>query len=809
MAQDLLFALRTLRKSPGYAFIAIAVLAAGIGANSAIFSVVHSVLLRPLPYPNSNEVVEVVRKFDGGDIGEVLSANEFIALRDKSKAFDSVGAIDYVGAGFNLTGIGTPERIRGARASWDLFRTLRVQPALGRTFTKQEDTPTGEPVAIISSGLWKRRFGGEPGILNQSLEISGKKHSIVGVMPDGFQVGPAADVWVPLRAQFSELDRAHLLLTLARRGKGMSAAQVDFDVRRVYSNMQAQNPDIAPKGLTFFAPLYLDMLTGSSRTALWILTAAVGLVLLIACANVANLMLARATGRQKEIAIRTAMGATRWRIVRQLLTESVLLASVGGVFGVILANIGLRLLLNLTPDTLPRAGEITVDSTVLIFTMLLAIGSGTLFGLAPAFGVSNTDLHDTLKESSGRSSAGGNTGRLRNALVICEVALSLMLLIGAGLLIQSFLKLRAASSGFDPHNVLTMKMSTPVYKQTAPLWDFADRLLQRIGTTPGVFAAGASISLPMQSGTDMPFARIDRKDAPQNTNSQWRYVTPRYFDAVGMKVARGRDIGSQDTGSAPLVAVINETFARIVFPDLDPIGQQIQVTQANAGLFAEAPRQIIGIVKDVHENGPSRGVPGTVYVPLAQVQNAVTAVMTAVLPVNLAIRTAGEPLRMTETIQQQILTVDANQPIADVRSMEQVIAATTAQERFQMTLLAVFAAVALILAAVGIYGVVSYGVAQRTREIGVRMALGASNREVVLMVLRQSFGVVSIGLVTGLAGAFAVSRFLSSLLFGVQATDPWIYLSVAVLLALVGLAASGVPALRASRIDPITAIRTE
>jgi putative ABC transport system permease protein len=792
MFQDLRFGVRMLVKQPVFTLIAILTLALGIGANTAIFSVVNAVLLRPLPYENPGQLVRLWADNSGQRTDQnQFSPADITDFRDQLTTFEEVGLFDY-GLSANLTGGAQPERVNGSEASPELFTALRIKPILGRTFLPDETEVAQSKVALISEGLWRRRFGADPNFAGRTVQLDGESFTVIGVLPGSFKFPENVDLWLPFSFTAADwkTDRQHYYVEAVGRLKpGITLAQAKADMETIAQRLAPTRPASRKKWGITLIPLH-EQVVGKISSTLWILFGAVGFVLLIACVNVANLLLARAAARQKEMTIRAALGAGRLRIVRQLLTESLLLAVIGGSGGALLAVGAVKLFSASTLNSLPRAEEVTVDAWVLMFTLLVSILTGTIFGLTPALQASNPSLNETLKEG-GRSSTGSRS-RLRNALVVAEIALSLVLLVGAGLLLKSFLRLQNVNPGFDPHNVLTMQTTLPKaqYPDTVRQNAFVQQTLQRIETLPGVKSVAATINLPLVGTWGMGYGVIAHDNAP-NQIADNANITPGYFRTMGIPVLQGRDFSDRDSTGAPPVIIISEALARKHFPNENPLGQRI-----NAG----ANREIVGVVADVKPRGLELEAKPQIYLPYAQKPTIASFV-------TFTIRTESTLLSLAGAVEREIRNLDANLPVANVRSMEQIVATSLAQRRLTMFLLGIFALIAVVLASIGIYGVVSYSVAQRTHELGIRMALGAQGRDVLALVLRQGMRLALLGVALGLAGAFWLTRLLTDLLFGVRATDPLTFVAVALLLATVALVACYLPARRATKVDPLTALR--
>ncbi len=819
LVADLRHALRLLARSPGFTLVALAALALGIGANTAIFSVVNAVLLRPLPFPAADRLVFVTRHYRDGSRSPSTSIPKFNVWRQYQRTVEFMTAYDFAGPGLNLEGGDKPEQVRGIRVTADYFRLFGVSPALGRTFLPEEDRPGGAPAVVLGDGLWKRRFGGDPGIVGKAVTLSGQLYTVVGVLPGHFRPDPPAEVWMPLQPDPASTNQGHYLLVGAhlRPGVTLETANAEMKLaadhfRRLYPQWINNNESVAVEPMQ-------QRIVGDVRPALLILTGAVSFVLLIACANVANLLLARATSRQKEIAVRCAIGAGRARVVRQLLTESVVLATLGGLLGLLLGSWGVRVLLALSPGNIPRITDLQnapalslVDWNVLAFTLAVSLVTGLVFGLFPAMQLAKTDLSSTLKEAAGRSASGFRQSRIRAALVVSEMALAIVLLTGAALLIRSFVGLRNVNPGIDPRNVLTLQISMGErYNTTEHVSNFHRLAVQRLEGLPGVVAATPAIVLPVSNvGIDLPF-KIEGRPAegPYHGSEFWRFAGTRYFDVFRIPLRRGRVFSVTDSAKSPFVAVINESMARKYWPKADPVGQRITIAKGLGPEFEEPTRVIVGVVGDVREAGLNRPPEPVMYVPATQVPDGLTRLGHKVIPASWAIRTAGDPLSLKFAVQGEFAAIDAQLPVASVRTMEQVMREATARENFNMLLLSLFAAIALLLATIGIYGLMAYSVQLRSHEIGIRMALGAGSGDVLRMFVLQGLRLAAIGVALGLATAYGLTRLLGRLLFGIRPTDPAAFVAVGVLLTVVALAATYVPARRATRVDAVVALRYE
>ena len=805
LLQDLKYGLRMLGKNPGFTAVAVLTLALGIGATTAIFSVVNGVLLRPLPYPEPERIVEISRTYRGELEMSNFSAAQFAFWQEHRNPFQYLAASTEVG--FNLAGTGRAERLRALRASTEYFHALGVQPALGRDFRAEEDRVGGPNVAILSNGLWNRAFGGDRQVLGRSILLDGESFTVVGVMPTGFESIPPADLWTTIGQVAHTTGSGSNYEVIGRLKPDVSRQQANGFLatltRPFLSQFASDMPAHIAKGASFSAFPYRYVVTSDLRTPLLVLFGAIGFVLLIACVNVANLQLSRAATRAREMAVRTTLGASRRRIFLQLLTENVLLSLLGAALGLLVAQWALSSLLALTPTDLPHGGEISLDRWALLFTALVAIAAGILFGLAPAFQAVRTDLNQSLKESGGRTAS--RRQRLGAALAVGEVALSLVLLVGSGLLIETFANLLTTNPGFDPRPILSLQIWTTGlrYKSGGALANFYQDVVRRIEAIPGVESAAVVVAgLPLERGGNVPLKIAGRKDS-ELFSADYREIIPEYFRALGVPLQRGRAFNEVDSPDARKVAVVNAAFARKYFSDRNPIGGQLDLT-----MLGDTQREIVGVVGDVksHLNEPAEP---TVFVPVAQASYDVDRIFQGWFPTCIVVRTGPKPLSLSQAVEDAVRGADPALPIGEVRSMAQVLSLSLAFRRFLMILMTVFAGLALVLAAVGLYGVISYSVSQRTHEIGVRVALGAERRDVLKLVVSQGIRLVLIGTGVGLFGAFALTRFLASTLYGVKANDPATFVAVSLLLAGVAILASYIPARRATKVDPIVALRYE
>jgi len=800
MLNDLRYALRQLVKSPSFTAIAILTLALGIGACSAIFSVVNVVLLQPLDYPEANRIV-AIRETNLPQFPEFsVSPPNYIDWEKQTKSYEHLAA--YGGAQLNLTGEGEPQRLVGVKATAHYFDVYGVKPVLGRMLLPEEDAPGKNHVVVLSYPFWQRVFGGARDVVGREVQLNGEPYNIVGVAPLGFGLASKVDAWIPMAFKPDETANdargGHYINVVGRLKPGVTVAQARAELEVIASQLAQQYPD-SNKGWGILMMPLQDYSVRDVKPVLYTLLGAVGCVLLIACANLANLLLARATARHREISIRAALGASRARLVRQLLTESVVLSLFGGVAGLLLARWGLDALLALAPTSLPRITEIHLDSRVLLFSLVLSVVTGLVFGIAPAWLAARADVNEALKQGSRGSTEGGARGRLRSALVVLEVTFALMLLGGAGLLARSFMQLAHVDPGFNPANATLLRLSLPQKKYELPAQQtaFANALLDRVKALPGVQAAGITHSMPLVGDYVLGFNIEGRPAiAPSDLPSTNYYaVTPDYFRAMGIRLIRGRTFTPQDDAKAPRVALINETMARQHFPNEDPIGKRINITNG-----PDAWREIIGIVADIKQYGVDEATSAQSYEPFAQVPFS---------SLNVVVRTNGSPAALLGALRPAVYAVDKDQPIGAIRPLEEIVADSIARQRFAMTLLTVFSLVALVIAAVGIYGVMAYSVVQRTGEFGIRMALGAQQRDVLRLVLMQGGKLIGLGLIIGLAATLAASRAMGSMLFNTSAQDPLTLGAITVLLGAVALVACLLPANRATKVNPIEALRTE
>ncbi len=813
---DLRYGWRMLRRNPGFAAVAVFTLALGIGANAAIFSIVNGVLLRPLPFPESDRIVNVWESDANRNvIHGTASPAEFLDWRDMNHVFSELSGNRLLIA--TITGNGEAEEVHDSQVSGNFFRMLRVGPVLGRDFSAEDEQPGHDQVAILSEGLWLRHFGGDPGAIGKSILVNEKPYTVIGVLPRGFSLyglKPNFDLWTPLAFDRAKLDREdHELVVFARLRPGVSLPQAQAEMETIVAQLKKQYPGIDQENKVRVAGLQRE-LTASLRPSVIILLASVGFVLLIACANVANLMLARAATREREIALRATLGAGRRRILRQLLTESALLAFIGGALGILVAYGGLHVLRLSFPTTgrtqIPHAEWIAIDGRVLVFTLFISLLTGIIFGLAPAIQISRSELYESLKEGSRGSTGGRRSHFIRSALVVSEVALSLLLLAGAGMLIRSFVLIMTDSLGFDPSNLMTAQVFLPEpHYPTAPsVRNFYHDLTDRMAALPNVKSASAVNFLPLTGWSGHCDFDIEGRATPpsgEHFTGQYRVVDWRYFRTMGISLKEGRDFAASDGPETQGVALINEALANRYWPNQDPVGQQLRLKfPAVRTPYDPEPRDgwltIVGLVSDVRDWQWGEPKVGQIFLPDTQDPSRM---------MHLVVRSGGDPNQLGAAIRSAVNAVDPNQPVTNLQTMHGYLAASVAQRRLSMFLLALFAGVATLLACVGIYGVMAYAVTQRSHEIGIRLALGATPSDVLRMVVGDGMRLAGIGLALGLAGSYVAMRYLASELYGVNAKDPFTIVGVAAGLAIVAMIACYVPARRATKVDPLVALRYE
>ncbi|HSB12361.1 MAG TPA: ABC transporter permease [Blastocatellia bacterium] len=806
---DLRYGWRLLLKNRGFTLAAVLSLALGIGANTAMFSVVNAVLLRTLPFPDPDRLVMIWEdaSFAGFPRNTPAPAN-YADWKSQNQTFEEVAAINR--EGFDLTGNGEPQSVQAYAVTANFFPTLGVRPILGRVFLSEDDNPQANKVVVLSYRLWQSRYGGEQSIIGREILLNGEKYAVIGVMPASFQfLESYIALWVPAAYTPEVLARrgSHFLHVVGRIKPGVTFEQANADIQGIQAQIARDYPNEAGRVTAFILPLR-EQFAGDLRRPLLVLLVAVGFVLLIACANIANLLLSRAASRQREIAVRSALGASRWRIVRQLLSESLVLSSIGAPLSILFALWSFAFLEHLIPDTLKLSAKLSLDLPVLGYTLLVSLITAIVFGLAPALQASKLDLNQALKQSAGRAGTAIGGKRLRSAMVVAEVALALVLLVGAGLLIQTFLKLREQYSGLQPENVLTMRtvLGPNKYRDLTRRAAFYDQVLERVKALPGVITAGFSTTVPLEWKGGTSGFRPEGLTAEEaqatglSYDANHRQVTTDYINAIGMPVIKGRYFDAGDTAQSMPVAIVNQTMARQYFGD-DAIGKRMRLGRRDSG---EPWITIVGVVGDVRQMGVDEPVKAEMYFPFGQITS-----QPWFSPRDLALRTSVDPSSLAGAVVNAIHEVDPDQPVANIRTMEEILGEQTAPRRLGMTLLTIFAGVALLLAALGIYSVLAYFVVQHTAEIGVRLALGSPQGSIIKLVVKRGMSLALTGVAIGLLATYALTRLMASLLFGVSATDPLTFGLIAGLLALVALAACYLPARRASRLDPLAALRCE
>ena len=806
MLQDIRYAVRKLSRTPGFTTIAAFTLALAIGATTAIFSVIDGVLLKPLPFRDPERVVRVTNLRDGNRM--VSSVPDFLDIRAQSKSYASLAALD--AQAMNLTGGSEPERIGAARVGATFWSLLGVTPQVGRGFAPNEDSQSAARTVVLSDGLWKRRFGGDRRIVGKTIALDGNSYTVIGVAPAGFSFPDRPDVWIPLVFAQDDLSPdgrgAHWMGIMGRLAPNVTVAQATSELVTITRRLEQQYPESNTNMSGAVIPMQ-EYLVGDVRPALYVMLGAVAFVLLIACANVANLLLVRAASRESEMAVRTALGAGAWRLVRQLVIESVLLAMIGGVFGTLLALWGVDLLLSMAPNGLPRINEVTVNGSVLVFTAGVTAVTGVLFGLFPALHAARANVGGMLKEGMRGSSGGVASRRARNTLVMAEMALAVVLLVGAGLLIRSFSKLLAVDPGFRAERVVTFAIAAPdtKYGQYAQRRELVSNLVERMKRVPGAQGAAVVTGLPLSNimmRTSAHIVGTPPERPGERKSTDVAMATPGYFTTMGIPLVAGRDFTDRDGSGAPVVSIVNQEFVKRYFPNENPIGKRIELgwdqDTASTGGNMTLGGEIVGVVANVKRRGLSQEVFPETYASYMQPTFSNFSVV---------VRSTADPSTVMAAIRAQIRELDRDLPLSDLRQLKELVAASVSRPRFYTTILGVFASIALILAAVGIYGVISYAVSLRTRELGIRIALGATGRQVSGLVLQQGVGLAIAGVAVGGAGAYWLTRLLSKLLFGVSATDPLTFVGVAALLTAIAAIASFVPARRAAKVDPLLAMR--
>jgi len=810
---DVKHAFRMFRQNPGFTATAVSALALGIGANTAIFSVINAVILKPLPFPDAERIVVLMNSSPQGS-GPAASVPKYNVWRKQTQALEDVAAYDTGGPGLNLSGGDRPEQLKGIHVSHEFFRLFGAQTLLGRTFAAEEDRPRGGNVAVLSNGIWQRRFGSDASIVGKAIALGGESYTVIGVLTRGFAFDPPPDLYLPFQADPNSTNQGHYFRVAAHLKPGVSLGAAKAALNLAAGEFRRAFPGALDPRSSFTVEPMQQLMVRNVRMALYILLAAVACVLLIACANVANLLLARASARSREIAIRSAIGAGRGRIVRQLLTESLLLSVMGGIAGLAMGALGVRALLAVNPGNIPRIGEdgsaVTLDWTVLGLTLLLSLITGVLFGLVPALHASRVDINSTLKEATSRSGSGLRQNKARSALVIAEMALAIVLLVGAGLLIRTFSALHSVAPGFDPHNVLTMEtaLTGTNYDRTAAIAGMSRQAIERIEAIPGVEAAAASSYLPLAGGLGLGFIIEGRPltNGPAHGGAAWNYVTPRFFNVFKIPVVRGRVFTERDDAGAPPVVVINEAMAKQYWKNEEALGHRLIIGSGMGPDFAQAPREIVGVIANARDGGLNSDPQPTTFVPLSQVRDSYMKLNNRFMPLSWLVRTRVEPFSLSPAIQRAFQEA-ADLPVAHIRTMDRIVIQSTARDEFNTLVLGIFAFAAILLASIGLYGLIAYSVEQRTLEFGIRLALGANSPQLRNMIVRQAMLLAAIGIAIGLAAAFGLTRLMASLLFQVKPNDPAVFAFVAVLLGAVALLASYLPARRALRVDPVVALR--
>jgi len=817
LLKDTKHSIRMFVRSPGFTLAAVAALALGIGANTAIFSIVNAVLLKPVPFPEPDRLVVFQQTSPQGAFSAGSPA-KFQFWRSQTSVVQDVSA--YRSNIVNLTGEGIPEQLRASQVSADYFRLFGAPMLQGRGFTADEDRPGGTLVAVLSHALWTRRFGSDPRMIGKTISLSGEPYTIVGIVGPDFDVsefGPAPDVWTPFQLDPHTSDQGHYFSVTGRLKPGVTLAQAQARLALAAVEYKQKYPNVLQRDQGFWVQRLSDEIVQEVRPTLWMLLGAVSFVLLIACANVANLLLVRATGRRREIAIRAAIGAGRGRIIRQLLTESVLLSLAGGIVGLVVGMLGIRTLLAVNTAGLPRVGEdgsiVSLDWRVLVFTLVVSISTGVIFGLIPALHASRADLSGTLKESSGRSGTGFRQNKTRSILVVAEVALALVLLIGSTLLVRTVVALRTVEPGFDVTNVLTMRMSMsgPRYFKSQGVDDVVRDGVARIKALPGVVEASATCCVPLEGGYGLPFIIVGRKleQGPFHGGGGWLTVSPGYFEVFRIAAKQGRTFSDRDRAQSTPVVIINEAMARQYWPKKSPINERLIIGRGVMREFADEPeRQIVGVVSNVRDGGLNNDPQPTMYIPQAQVPDPVNALNVKITPLAWVVRASGSPYSLTAPVQEALRQA-TGLPVSEIRTMDQIVSRSVSRQRFNMWLMTVFGLAALTLAAIGIYGLMAYSVEQRTQEIGIRLALGADSAGVRKMVVFQGMRLAIVGVVVGILAAFGLARLIDNFLYGVTASDPVVFIGAPVVLTVVALIAAWIPALRASKVNPIEALRYE
>jgi putative ABC transport system permease protein len=812
--QDLKHSLRMFWKSPGFTITAIAALALGIGANTAIFSLINRVLLRPMPYPEADRLVFLMNTFPQGS-GTGASPAKFAFWRQQTGALQEVSAWRFGVANYKAGEL--PEQVQATQASADFFHLLGSHTLYGRTFTADEDLPRGRDVVVLTERFWRRRFGSDPGIVGRTITLNGSPHEIVGVVSDDLkiEIDEPPEIYLPFKLDPNSTEQGNYFNVGARLKPGVTLPVANEQLKASAAAFRQRFPESMGPQQGFGVEPLREVLVRGVRTLLWVLLGAVGFVLLIACANVANLLLARATARKREIAIRAAIGAGRGRLIRQLLTESVVLSLAGGLLGLAVGFLGIKAILSINPGNIPRIGlggvGVTLDPLVVIFTVVLSVGTGILFGLIPALQSSRADLGSTIKESSGRGGTSFRQNKVRSLLVISEVALALILLVGAGLLLRTFTALRAVNPGFNPHQVLTLRMlfGGERFAKTEDVQRVLRQGIERANAVPGVESTAVTCCVPLEGGYGLPFIVVGRPlQGQSHGGGRFMMISPEYFSVFKIPMVRGRPFSDQDRAGAPSAVIINEAFAKQYWQEGDPMGQQLMIGKG-FGEFEDTSRTIVGIVSDVRDNGLNNNPPPTMYVPLAQLSDHFNAAVTRLGPLAWVVRTHVEPRSLVAPIQKGLSDVSGGLSLAPIRTMDEVVSRSTASSDFNALVLTIFSGSALLLAAIGIYGLMAYSVSQRTQEIGIRLALGADSSRIRKMIVFQGMRLAIVGVVIGVGSALGLTKLIASVLFGVKERDPIVFAGVPLLLTLVAFFAVWLPARRAADVSPVDALRRE
>ena len=816
--QDLTHAIRMLRRTPGFCATAVAVAALGIGANTAVFSVVNAVLLEPLPYPEPHRIIQLITSSRDTKVKPLVSIPKFNIWREEmGRTVEAIAAYQVRDPGISLTGGDRPEHLRALHVSAGYFDVFGAQVRRGRTFRRQEDGPHGPRVAVLSHGLWVRRFGSDPTIVGRSIPLGGHPYEVIGILAPGFVPEPAAEIWLPLQADEFSRDHTNYIKVAARLRKDVAFSTARRQAVGATEAFRQLHPLALGPWEELSAEPLRDALVGDVRPLLHLLTGAVLFVLLIACANVASLLLARGYRRRREIATRAALGAPRHRLFRQLLTESVLLSTAGGVLGLAAGHAGVKALLAAAPANIPRIAAdgsgIALDGRVLLFTLAASICTGILFGILPALVASRTDLIAAFRDAGTTTEGGWHRTRVQSTLVVCEMVLALVLLVGAGLLLKTFVALREVDRGFNARNVLALDMSltSTVFNDADAVWRLAVNSIDRIGAPGGLPAVAVTRGLPFENTFALPFVIAGRPLAyggPFHGAAYWRSVSPEYFDTLQIRVLRGRAFSRLDVANGIPVAIINAAMARRYWQRNDPFRDRLRLGIASGPDYEDAHRAIIGIVDDLRDDGENREPQPTVYVPLAQVSDAMTARVNTLFPLTWIVRTSDSPLGAASSIGAELRSTSGGLPVARMRTLEQIVSASMTRAAFSMTLLMTFASVALLLAVVGLYALMTHSVQQRAQEIGIRLALGAVAGDVRALVLGQGLRLAAAGVVLGVAAALVLTRLMVNVVFGVRVYDPAVFGAVVVLLSGVTLVAAYLPARRATRVNPLDVLRS-